>query len=79
MNFSLITLTSLNGKDESQLVIIAERHPEDDVANKAMQILKEQFDATYGWCSDCDGLVCKEKDCCLNMRPDELMQENLEL
>jgi len=39
---------------------------DDNVANKAMKELRERFDKTYGWCMDCDGLVCKEKDCCLN-------------
>lgn len=33
---------------------------------KSMEILKEKYDKTYHWCEDCDGLVCKLKDCCYN-------------
>ena len=46
---------------------IAEQHPNNNVARKAMKELKERFDKTYDWCEDCDGLVCKEKDCCMNI------------
>ena len=53
-------------KTENELIALAEQHPDDNVANKAMKELRERFDKTYGWCQDCDGLVCKEKDCCLN-------------
>jgi hypothetical protein len=53
-------------KTEIELIRLAEQHPDDEVANKAMQELRTKFDKTYGWCNDCDGLVCKEKDCCLN-------------
>jgi len=51
---------------ESKLILLAEMHPDDKVANAAMKELREKFDTTYFWCEDCDGLVCKEKDCCLN-------------
>lgn len=51
---------------EEELVIIAENDPDDKAAAEAMKELRERFDNTYGWCPDCDGLVCKEKDCCLN-------------
>ena len=50
---------------ETALIRLAEQHPEDKVANKAMKELRENFVKTYGWCIDCDGLVCKKKDCCL--------------
>tara|TARA_R100000781_G_scaffold115008_1_gene88415 strand:- start:2297 stop:2473 length:177 start_codon:yes stop_codon:yes gene_type:complete len=53
-------------KEELELMRIAEQHPDDEEANKAMKQLREKYDPTYGWCMDCDGLVCKEKDCCLN-------------
>jgi hypothetical protein len=53
-------------KTENELIRLAEQHPDDKVAKKAMKELRTKFDKTYGWCNDCDGLVCKEKDCCLN-------------
>lgn len=53
-------------KTEDELIEIAQQHIDDNVANKAMKELRERFDKTYIWCQDCDGLVCKEKDCCLN-------------
>lgn len=53
-------------KTEIQLIRLAQQHPCDKIANKAMKELRTKFDMTYGWCNDCDGLVCKEKDCCLN-------------
>ena len=37
----------------------------DEVANKAMKELRLKYDITYGWCEDCDGLVVKQKDCCM--------------
>lgn len=56
----------MKNKTEIELIKLAEMHPDDSIANKAMKELRQRFDETYGWCSDCDGLVCKEKDCCLN-------------
>lgn len=53
-------------KTELELIRIAEQYSDDETASKAMKELRERFDKTYGWCVDCDGLVCKEKDCCLN-------------
>ena len=52
---------------EEALIILAENHPDDDTANLAMSELRNRFDPSYGWCLDCDGLVCKEKDYCLNI------------
>lgn len=52
-------------KTETELMILAEEEG-DNVANKAMKELRERFDKTYFWCEDCDFLVTKEKDCCLN-------------
>jgi len=49
-----------------QLVQTAQWHENDDVANAAMARLRAEFDATYFFCHDCDGLVCKAVDCCLN-------------
>jgi hypothetical protein len=53
-------------RTETQLRQIAEQHPDDATANAAMKELRERFDKTYIWCEDCDGLVTKEKDCCMN-------------
>jgi len=53
-------------KTEIELIKLAERHPEDDIANAAMNELRIRFGRTYGWCNDCDGLVCKESECCFN-------------
>ena len=58
-----------NMKTESQLAILAETHPDDDIALQYMKELRKRFDETYIWCQDCDGLVCKEEDCCLNKDP----------
>lgn len=51
---------------EAKLIQLATYHPDDEIANKAMLELRTLFDETYIWCDDCDGLVCKIKDCCLN-------------
>lgn len=51
---------------EDELIVIAQHHHDDTLANLAMKELRDKFDETYIWCLDCDGLVCKEKDCCLN-------------
>lgn len=52
-------------RTESELIVIAEGSC-DSESNEAMKELRERFDSTYGWCADCDYLVCKEKDCCQN-------------
>lgn len=51
---------------EKYLMMLSEVHLSQDVAKRSMALLRELFDKTYGWCEDCDGVVCKEKDCCLN-------------
>jgi hypothetical protein len=51
---------------EQELIITAQNHLDDTVANQAMAELRERFDPTYFWCEDCDGLVCKLSECCLN-------------
>lgn len=56
----------MKNKTENRLIIIAERNPDDKVSSEAMKELRERFDKSYGWCDDCDGLVVKEKDCCIN-------------
>ena len=53
-------------RDEETLIYLATFHHLEAVANEAMRELRTFFDATYIWCEDCDGLVCKTKDCCLN-------------
>lgn len=56
----------MKDKTEKELIKIAEIHSDNEVANEAMKELRSRFDKTYGWCYDCDGLVCKKKDCCLH-------------
>jgi hypothetical protein len=51
---------------ELKLIQIAEMHEDDNIAAKAMRELRDNHDPTYIWCADCDGLVVKKKDCCLN-------------
>ena len=51
---------------ETRLMRIAQEVGSQKIAREAMQALRNEFDKTYGWCEDCDGLVIKEADCCLN-------------
>jgi len=51
---------------ENALITAAQHSDDDQEASDAMKLLREHYDPTYGWCEDCDGLVCKEKDCCMN-------------
>lgn len=51
---------------EEQLVYTAERDSSETRANQAMALLRQRHHSSYGWCWDCDGLVIREKDCCLN-------------
>lgn len=51
---------------QTTLITIAETCPDDKLANEAMKILREEYDPTYIWCTECGGVVCKEKDCCMN-------------
>ncbi len=55
-------------KLEEELVVIAQMSIDDNAANYAMKMLREDYDKTYSWCDDCDGLVVKAKDCCLNKK-----------
>ena len=55
-------------RTEQELIETAEMHEDDEVANAAMKELRERFDKTYFWCMDCDGLVCKFSECCLNRK-----------
>lgn len=52
-------------KEEWVLVRTAETHEDDEVANEAMKQLREKY-GDYFFCSDCDGLVVKRENCCLN-------------
>jgi hypothetical protein len=54
-------------KTEIELIQIAQDHPDEDKANAAMRELRSEYDETYHWCLDCDGLVTKEAGCCLNL------------
>ena len=47
-------------RKEYKLISLAEQHPDDKIANKTMKVLWEEFDETYMWCEDCDGVVTKE-------------------
>lgn len=51
--------------NEQELILLAETGS-DDEANEAMAILRKDYDPTYMWCADCDYLVVKETDCCMN-------------
>lgn len=53
---------------EQQLIQIAEQHPDDDIAERAMKVLRVRYNDSYFWCIDCDGLVCKKSECCLNQK-----------
>lgn len=69
----------LNNEDVIRLIEpvfrdVATFHPNDNFANKAMKELRNRFDETYFWCGDCDGLVCKQKECCLNNKPETIDQ-----
>lgn len=70
LKHSNITLNYINdlSKNVGQITLIniAETCPDDKIANEAMKILREEYDPTYMWCVECDGVVCKEKDCCIN-------------
>ena len=51
---------------EAELIQTAEQHEDDIVANEAMRLLREKYDSTHFWCDDCDFLVVKQSECCLN-------------
>ena len=59
----------MTSKKELVLIETAQCSTSETLANEAMRVLRLHYDPTYGWCEDCDGLVCKEKDCCLNQVP----------
>lgn len=56
----------MNGslKTEEELIRIAQCGNDDDATN-AMIELREHFDSTYVWCSECDYAVVKFSNCCL--------------
>lgn len=55
----------LNEDDsESDLIKIAEGG--DNIsAQVAMEYLRKNYDSTYVWCNDCDGMAVKKNQCCL--------------
>lgn len=57
-------------EEEKQLITIAQ-HGNDEDANKAITKLREEFDQSYGYCLDCDYLVVKDSECCMNVNKDE--------
>jgi hypothetical protein len=56
--------------NEEQLILLAETG-DDDSANEAMSILRKEYDPTYMWCSECDYLVVKESECCMNKKEEK--------
>lgn len=52
-------------RKKRRLIIVAEIHPDDNVANKAMQDLRTYYDETFFYCNDCDGLVTTKANCCM--------------
>jgi hypothetical protein len=62
----MIMVDILNCMTEEELCKVAESHEDDSIANSAMRLLRDNFDKTYFWCQDCDGLVTKASQCCLN-------------
>lgn len=58
----------LEDMTEEQLIYTAERDSSESRANQAMKLLRSKHHKSYSWCLDCDGLVIKEADCCLNRR-----------
>lgn len=53
----------------------AEMHSSDKIASRAMKVLRQRYDKTYGWCEDCDGVVCIKRDCCINRIEKEGVQD----
>lgn len=56
-------------ESEEELIKIAQWDESNELANLAMQKLRDNYDPTYFFCEDCDCLVCKSKDCCNNTIP----------
>lgn len=56
----------LEDMTEEQLVYTAERDSSESRANQAMKLLRFKHHHSYIWCWDCDGLVIKQSECCLN-------------
>lgn len=54
-------------KSEMDLIKIAEQG-DDKEATEAMILLRTLYDPTYIWCSECDYIVIKAGDCCLEQR-----------
>ena len=65
-------------KTEPELIHIATWSQDDHEANAAMSELRERFDSTYIWCEDCDGVVVKKKDCCIE-KPIDNQEVNYEI
>lgn len=66
-------------EEKNRLIIIAEGR-DDEQAHKAMSILRDKYDPSYCWCLDCDYIVVKEADCCMNRREDnKIKMEDKEL
>jgi hypothetical protein len=57
----------MNRTRENNLHKIAQYDSDNKRANKALKILRQYFDPTYFYCSDCDDLLTIEKECCYNL------------
>lgn len=64
---------------EQRLCRVAEQDPDDKRANKAMRLLRTYYDNTYGWCLECDLMVVKYSQCCMNQNIPNDNINNLEL
>ena len=64
--------------NKEEVLIHVATYGNDNNANLAMKKLRENFDNTYFWCMECDGLVVKELECCKN-RPTVVAEVNQEL
>ncbi len=58
-------------EEEKKLINTAQHSQNDTEAFNAMAELRKRFDESYGWCSDCDYLVVKESECCMNRNDNE--------
>lgn len=57
--------------NEDELYKLAQWHNDEDIANAAFKELRERFDETYIYCTDCDYLLTRESDCCMNINRGE--------
>jgi hypothetical protein len=78
IKLQVLELKDIPSLTEDGLIAIATFSEHEDVALAAMKRLQGEFDPTYVWCNECDGLVVREMDCCLN-KLDDLTNNTIEL